>query len=111
MSKSMEKGKKFYEMRMAGLTNQQVAAKCAELPYVVSARVSDYRRAHGLPPIPRLETAKKKNKAATAPAKNPVIRHAEKEEDRRKENFKEAERLPDGVLLCPPRYCEGYGLN
>lgn len=106
----MEKGKKFYEMRLSGMSNQQVAAKCAELPYVVSARVSDYRRAHGLPPIPRPQPAKGKKKAATAPAKNPVMRYAENEEERRKVNFKEAKRMPDGVLLCPPRYCEGYGL-
>lgn len=95
----MTKGQQFYELADTGLSNVQIAAKLKTLPHVVGARMSEYRKTNNLPPPRRSAN----NWSFLITAQN--------DEAYRIENLKTAERDENGVLVCPPRYAEGYGME
>lgn len=104
---NVSKGKKFYEMRMAGLENWQVAAKCSELPYVVSSRVSEYCKANNLPSP---SSIKKVGKPDVNGCKSvgDLIEDAGQFKARL---LRQEYRREDGVIQCPPVFAEGYGID
>jgi len=109
MNSKEAKGKKFYEMRLKGMKNHEVAKKCGELPYVVSARISEYRKKYNLPPIPRQKKEggeKSKRSKIKEKSADDLINEAKKIRQDLQNQVKIRE---DGVKVYPKAYAEGYG--
>lgn len=98
--KPNDRDKEFYELRVQGMTNQQIADKYKVKRATVAVRVSYYKRFYNLAAPPA---------KSWSSVKNPIAKALITEEQRREEAIKQATRRADGVLVCPPRYCDGYG--
>lgn len=91
-------GKSFYELRLKGLDNHQIAERYGVKPQKVAVLLLKYRKKNKLPSF--------------KPVKKSFKKFTPMEDDQiRKENHKKAVRRKDGVLQCPTKYCEGFGYN
>lgn len=110
MARNLEKGKRYYELRLQGLTNQQIAQRYGDLPYSVGARVSEYRKANNLPKISRAG-----KKASKTREKKQRELNVEKligvAADIRAKMDEQVYRRDDGILQCPPGYAEEFPIN
>lgn len=93
-----DQGKIFYELRLKGLNNHQIAERFGVKPQKVAVQLLKYRKKNKLPSLKPLKKSNKK-----------VVIYDD--EQIRKENHKKAFRRKDGVLQCPTKYCEGFDFN
>lgn len=107
-------GQIFYELFIAGNSYREIAKKYGRSRNYVAARIFDYRKANNLKPTGR-SRGRAENEGKHFAAKNNKVKLngftivLKEEAAARKITHKGAYRREDGVLVCPVRYCEGYG--
>ena len=100
-----KRGKLFYEMRLAGQTNIQIAIKFGIKPHSVGSQVCTYRKKNNLPALPPTKSHNLKK------LRNGFTKIIEDAREVRLQNIREMKLRDDGVWQCPTKTCEGFGCN